>query len=911
MLQSVRLFILAALALGLAHGSAAAQSLKHDRYTLPNGMVVILHEDHTLPTVSVNLWYRVGARNEPPQRSGFAHLFEHLMFMGTSRVKDNQFDVLMEGGGGANNATTNLDRTNYFSYGPSELLPTLLWLDADRLERMGLDMTTQKLDKQRAVVRNERRQTVENAPYGKAYEATYQLLYPPEHPYHNGVIGTHRDLEAAQLQDVQDFFASFYVPANVSLVVAGDFDPAAVRPLIAKLYGSLPGGAAPEPAPPAAPRLTRVIRATSLDKVQQPQLALSYHSPGAYQDGDAESDLIAMILAQGKNSRLYRRLVLQDQTAVEVSAAQDSAMLGSVLRITVQAKPRADLGAIERAVDEEIARLQRTGPTADELAARKASCELDRTEPLQSVRERADRLNEYQFYLGQPDGLARDLARYRNASPESVRRWAQTLLTPRARLIQRVLPEQPELGPSARDARPPAGPTPAFQTPAPESFTLSNGIPVQLWSRTAARGGLPLSAARIVFARTGQAVDDRAHAGRGALLAGMLTEGTATLDGPAFAAALQALGAEFDASNDAESISTSVLGLTRNLPRALKLWADATRAPRMDGSDFARVQALHLSQLAQSNEEPPRVASRVALRLLLGDSNAYGLPGDGTPQGAEATTLAQVQALATSWMRPEHARVLIAGDLSLAQAKSLLEPLLGNWRVAAPAVASPGNFGAPQTSAQRLVIVDRPGAVQTAIVYAAPGVPLRDERRTPLELLGTVLGGSFTSRLNQNLREDHGYTYGASARFAMRPQGGWFVARSNVRTDATGAALTEFDREFKRLRAGDVSAAEALKAGRTERARTVQSMESLDGLLETAQTLQLAGLPWETLERDLTRAARTQAAELNRLAASALSLERGVVVLVGDKAKLLPQLKGLGLPAPIYTDAWGTALPGK
>lgn len=303
-----------------AGSSAAGQDVKCEKYSLPNGMTVILHEDHSLPTVTINTWFRVGAQDEPPGRSGFAHLFEHLMFMGTARVPGNDFDVLMETGGGANNASTDLHRTNYFSWGPSSLLPTLLWLDADRLEDMGLQMNADKVNKQRDVVRNELRQSVENAPYGKANEMVNKLLFPPSHPYYTGVIGTHEDLEAANVTNVKDFFSTFYVPNNASLVVAGDFKSDEIKPLVASLFGTLPAGQHVTrkytlPTEPIAVKLGEIRRFTCIDKVELPKVQFNYSSPRAYTAGDAEMTLAGSILASGKSSRLYTRLIIKEGLA--------------------------------------------------------------------------------------------------------------------------------------------------------------------------------------------------------------------------------------------------------------------------------------------------------------------------------------------------------------------------------------------------------------------------------------------------------------------------------------------------------------------------------------------------------------------------------------------------------------------
>jgi len=391
---------------------ALAQTIEFEKYELPNGMTVILHEDHSLPVVGINTWFRVGSKDEAMGRSGFAHLFEHLMFMGTERVPGNQFDVLMESGGGWNNASTSFDRTNYFSNGPSSLLPTLLWLDADRLEDLARTMTQEKLDLQRDVVRNERRQSIENQPYGKAELAITEIMFPAGHPYHFEVIGTHEDLENAALQDVKDFYALFYVPNNASLVVAGDFDPGRIKPLIADLFGTLPRGIEPphRSAPPVA--LDRVVRAVTLDAVQLPKVCFVYHAPPELEEGQAEMDLVAAVLGDGKSSRLYKRLIVQDALASEVSVYVYPAKLQSTFRIDVAALPGVDLDRIEAVVDEELARLPDDGIPAAELEPRKAAIELAKLAALQSVAARADKLNEYEYHWGNPDGFKRDLRGY-------------------------------------------------------------------------------------------------------------------------------------------------------------------------------------------------------------------------------------------------------------------------------------------------------------------------------------------------------------------------------------------------------------------------------------------------------------------------------------------------------------------
>ncbi len=890
-----------ALLMGLAVLTAAGQDIKVEKFTLDNGMTVILHEDHSVPIACINTWYRVGALDEPPGRTGFAHLFEHLMFMGTKRVPGNKFDVLMETGGGANNASTDLYRTNYFSWGPSKLLPTLLWLDADRLEDMGLNMTQEKLDKQRDVVRNELRQTVENAPYGKADVIMYQLMYPPDHPYHNEVIGTHEDLEAASVENVRDFFANFYVPNNASLVVAGDFDSAEIKPLVQRLFGTLQRGGDIKRRTPAPPHLDRVVRWSTIDKVQLPKITMAWHSPPAYTGGDAELSLGASVLAQGKTSRLYQRLVVQEKIAAEVSARQQSAAAGSLFTVEVMAKPDADLDRVEKLIDEEIAKLGKDGPTTAELDERRAQIELRLVSSVENLLGRADRLNEYEYFWGEPNSFQRDLERYRKIDGDAVKRWLSETLNPSARAIVRVYPENPQRPDSPRDKQPVELAAKAFTPPPPQTFTLSNGIPVEFWSRRE----LPLVAVTLLV-KPGGAIDTPETAGVGSLAIEMLDEGAGDRDALQFSQAMQSLGATFRAGADTESITISLTTLRRNLDAAAALWTDAIRRPRFDAKDWERVKGLHIDDLEQAREEPNAIAANVGDRLLYGDRNPYAWPVDGTLKTVQPITLEQAKAAYASLVRPDRATLLVAGDLSMDEAKAMLEKSLGDWK-APPGggVASTPDYSIPTTSGLRLAIVDRPEAVQTTVRFTMPGVKASDPRNVPLRLLNTVLGGSFTSRLNQNLREDKGYTYGARSRYAMEPSTGNFTAGAAVRADATGPSLKEFFVELKRTREGDLSDQESGKAKESMRYSLTQTFEGLRGLVGVATGLAASGQPFETIAQQFAAIDKATTADLNALAKTAIPLEQCVLVLVGDRKLILDQIKDLGLPAPQFYDADG------
>jgi zinc protease len=443
---------LACAALSLASATAALAddvSIPFTSSKLANGMTVILHEDHSLPIVAVNITYKVGSRFEVAHRTGFAHLFEHLMFMGTRRAPTKMFDSWMEAAGGWNNADTSEDRTEFYDVAPPTALPLLLWLEADRQRDLGPLMTQAKLDAQRDVVRNERRQTSENTPYGIVELRLPELLFPDGHPYHHPVIGSHEDLEAANVADVQAFFAKWYDPANASLVVAGDFDPKAALADITRLFASNPSHGLPaDPGIPAAlapvgnspTTLTHVVRETVTDHVELPKIVMAWQSPKHFAPGDADLDLIGSVLAVGKASRLYHSLVYEQKVAQSVEAFQESGSAGSRFVVSVLARPGVSLDKLEADIDKELDKVRKTNVTAEELSRAENGVETGFVSRLQSVRARASLLNDYQTELGDPGYAQKDLDRYRHATVADLKATASRVLLPNARVILRVVP---------------------------------------------------------------------------------------------------------------------------------------------------------------------------------------------------------------------------------------------------------------------------------------------------------------------------------------------------------------------------------------------------------------------------------------------------------------------------------------
>ncbi|MEL6344127.1 MAG: pitrilysin family protein [Myxococcota bacterium] len=422
---------------------ATALEIPHETYTLDNGLTVILHEDHSLPQVVINMWVDVGSKDEVVGRTGFAHLFEHLMFMGTDRLPGAGFDELMERHGGWNNAWTSEDATDYYSVGPNNLAETFLWMEADRLDGLARAMNQEKLDKQREVVRNERRQGSEDTPYGEAWLRLPEVMYPPEHPYGHPVIGSHEDLQAATVQDVTRFFNTWYVPENVSLVVAGDFDPETIKPAIRQYFGSLRAVDVADRAAiaPLTHPQQKLLELT--DQVQVPMSILSWHAPATFQPGDATLDLLAAVLGDGRASRLYDRLIHREGAALEADVYQISQRLGSLFTVVLKPSPDHSLEDLEAAVYDELAQLAADGPTQEELQRVRNQLEVAFIQGMESLQRRASRLNHYQTLLGTPDGLQRDLDRYRGVTAKDIQEMAATLVEDRVGII-RVYPEEGE-----------------------------------------------------------------------------------------------------------------------------------------------------------------------------------------------------------------------------------------------------------------------------------------------------------------------------------------------------------------------------------------------------------------------------------------------------------------------------------
>jgi len=882
--------------------AAVAAPLSVETYTLPNGLTVILHEDHAQPMVTINTWFAVGSKDELQGRTGFAHLFEHLMFMGTERVPDNQFDMLMERGGGANNASTSTDRTNYYSWGPRSLLPTLLWLDADRLEGLSRAMTTEKVDLQRNVVRNERRQSYENQPYGAAELMISDAIYPVGHPYHHPVIGSHEDLEAATVDDVKNFFDTWYVPGNATLVVAGDFDPAEAKQLVASTFGAVPSRPLPEHSSAAPASLDREVRRLATDRVRFPRLYLVWHSPASYRQGDAEMDILASVLADGTTGRLVERLVVKDQLVQQVSAFQYSKTLGSEFHIEATAAEGADLERIKQVILEEIARLQKDGPTEAELARVKAATEAGFLRQKENLDRRADMLNAYRAAYGEANGFDRDLARRLAPTAASVTEWTRATLG-EGRLDLRVLPEDAQATTASLDQRPENLPDRPAEPAVATKLTLKNGQPLYVVSKP----GSGLFSGQIII-DGGERLLTNDQAGLASLSATLLTRGAGKLDATAYADAVTSLGARIQAGSGANSVTLSVAGLTSRLDATLALMADALMRPTLAPADVAREKELALAGIRSRSENANRVAQTVGRSELFGRDDPRGRPGEGYEASVEKLTRDEIAQWTPRLFAPGRATLVFAGDFTAEQIKTALDKALGAWKGGESAAPAP--LPAVTAAKPGILLVDRPGAPQTVISLMRPVTAPAGAERVHRQCVNTLFGSSFTSRLNQNIREKNGYSYGARSGFG-EDAGQWVLsAGSSVQTKVTGPALTEFKREFDGLATGNITVEELEKAVRTVRFDLETAGDTTGAAAELVAGLLRNGRPVDAVRRDLADIPATDLAAVNSLAASGLyNWNDLLIVLVGDRTQVLPQLAEAGFPAPRIVDVDGNPAP--
>ncbi|WP_158941803.1 pitrilysin family protein [Granulicella sp. S190] len=900
--------------------------LKYEKYTLPNGLVVLTHEDHRLPLVAIDLWYHVGPLNERAGRTGFAHLFEHMMFEGSEHVGEKAHFKYLEGAGATDiNGTTDFDRTNYFETLPSNQLELGLWLESDRMGFLleGLDRT--KLTNQRDVVRNERRQG-EGTPYALGDEQIYHMLFPKEHPYYASVIGSHADIEAARINDIRDFHQHFYTPNNASIAIAGDFDPAKLKALLTKYFGPIPEGPAVEPVSVTTPPITVQKRATVTDTVQLPRLSVAWLTPSVFTPGDAETDLLAHILGGGKASRLYRKLVYEQQVAQTVTCNLNTLKLRSIAQCDLTAKPGVSLDTLEAALWKEVASLQTDGPTQAELDRARTvdvTAKITGLQRLGGFGGVADTLDRYNQFLGDPGYLPKDIARYQAATIASVKQTASQYLGKDQSVVvsciqgKKVVDDVPR-SPDNTDADakltppyapqfeeqqnwrktiPAAGPTTAFHLPVPKTFTLANGLQVYLLEDHS----LPVYSAAVV-SRAGSESDTVAKAGLAGFTARLLTEGTKQRSATVLADDAEQIGTTLTSTAEVDSAHTSVNALSNNTEAGLDLISDVVEHPAFAPEEVERIRKQRLVAILQEGDQPVASVLRVGFRTLYGD-HPYGIRTIGNTDGTKAITRDDITNFWQSHYGPKDSALILAGDVNESEVKHLAEKYFKGWTGAAATTVSVPPAPAPPTL--KIVIVDKPGAPQTALFAFGLGLPRTTPDYPAVQILNNVLGGLFASRINMNLREEHGYTYGATSGFFYYRTGGPFYSGAQVRTDVTAPAAKQLMLELNRIRTEPPTETE-LKLAKDS------LLHSLPGDFETTKAsigglrqLFIYGLPLDYFAKLPAQYEAVTPAEVSKAAQTDIHPDQLIVMAVGDRAKIEPGLKELNLGPIEYRDTTG------
>lgn len=876
---------------------------------LDNGLTVIFHEDHTVPIVAVNIWYRVGSANERSGRTGFAHLFEHLMFMGSEHAPYGQFDKLLEAAGGQNNASTANDRTNYYEIVPANAIELPLYLDADRMATLGKAMTQEKLDAQRAVVENEKRQSYDNQPYGRTDEYLLENLFPEGHPYHHMVIGSMKDLDAASLADVKDFFAHYYTPNNAILVLAGDFQIAQAEALVRKYFAWIPTG--PPVLPPAAPPVTvpRDIRVMFEDRVDLPRLTMAWVTPAEFQPGDAALDALAYILTGDRTSRLYRSLIHDSQIAEDVGSSQNSMRLASFFTISITAQPGHTLSEVEAAAQKEIDRIKETGPTPEELQRARNVIEagfLRRLERLGGFGGVADQLAAYDYSTGNPDGFAGDLDRYLKLTAADLREAARQYLPDDHRVVLSVVPNGEktlaamtpparEMAPSVQDqdtvnwGTPPVpGPAPRVRLPKVVRTTLPDGL--QVWVMEHRQ--VPIIRAELVVG-SGSADDPQNLPGLASMAADMLTRGTAKYDALEIASRASSLGARLDAEADWDSSVISLDVPVSHWNEALDLLTEVSFHPTFPQAEIGRLKKGRTSALAQMMTDPGAVASLAFDAALYGEKSPYGHSAYGTLNAVKAVSSKDLENFYRRHFTPKNAVLILVGDVDPDAITDQIRTAWGGWS-ASPAPAEQVPDFRP-AAGPRVILIDKPGAAQSAIRVGEIGVARRTKDFFPIEVMNTLLGGSFTSRLNQNLREDHGYTYGAFSRFAMRREPGPFVAAAAVHTEVTAPALAQFFHELRRIAGETPPATDVARAKNFVALGLPNSLQTPGELAARLAGLYLYGLPEDYFDNFVSNVEAVTPAEVESAARKTIHPDRLTVVVVGDLAKIRGPIEKLNI----------------
>lgn len=889
--------------------SAVAQNLNVDipyrKFVLANGLTLLVHEDHKAPIVAVDVWYHVGSKNEKPGKTGFAHLFEHLMFGGSENVKSVYIKEFEKIGATDLNGTTSNDRTNYFETVPVAALDYALFLESDRMGHLLGSFDKKTLDLQRGVVQNEKRQG-ENEPYGEVEQLIVDSTWPAKHPYSWTVIGSMEDLNAASLDDVKEWFRQYYGPSNATLSIAGDIKTDEVKAKVEKYFGDIPAG------PPVAHQEVWVAKMTGThrqrveDRVPQARIYKVWNVPQSGSADAAMLSLAARCLTQGKTSPLYKRLVYDEQIATTVSAFVDENEIASQFYIEITVKPGQDLAKAEAVADEELARLIAQGPTADQLERVRTTYVANFVRGLDRVGGfggKSDVLARGQVFLGDPEAYKTDLKRVQAATPADVQAAAKRWLSDGVFVLE-VHPFgdfKNETKGVDRSKMPEVSDVSGGKMPRLQRATLSNGLKLVL----AERHDIPVIEASMLF-DAGYAADQFGNPGTAALTATLLTNGTKSRDALKISDDLLRLGAQLNAGSTLDTTSVTLSAIKSKLDDSLALFADVILNPSFPDADFRREKSLQLARIEREKSQPMALAERVFPALIYGKGHAYGNPltGSGTAESVSKIGREDLVKFHETWMRPNAATLIVTGDTTLAEIQPKMEKLFAGWKTGEVPKKNLAHVAPPAKSV--VYLIDRPGALQSYIITGEPSLPKNSPQEVAADVMNDLVGGTFSSRLNMNLREDKHWSYGAFSLFFDAKGQQPYVTLSPVQTDKTKESMAEVNRELHEFGKAKPVTDTELKADTSNRVLSLPgSRESLRSLSQTVRDMVVFGYPDNYFDSYAEKVKALRTADITDAAASVLHPDSLVWVVVGDRSKVEAGIRELNIGDLRVIDADG------
>ncbi|MGP0064668.1 MAG: M16 family metallopeptidase [Isosphaeraceae bacterium] len=881
--------------------------LKVERYTLPNGLTVILHEDHKTPLVAVNVLYKVGSKDDEPGRSGLAHLFEHMMFQGSK--PNARYDQAFEGLGSSRNAHTNKDWTEYYETVPSNGLERVLWAEADRMGFLLTDLTDEKLENVREVIKNERRETVDNIPYGLASEVLKEAIYPPGHPYRHSTIGSMAELSAARMADVRAFYQRHYTPNHAFLCVAGDVQPDQTRRWIARYFGPLHRGVERTPLTVSVPSFQEARKITLADRVSRPRVDLVWTTvPVDHPDEPALDVLAAILGGLAKESRLSRALMYDRPLATGVDAWHPTALMAGTFEIQLYAPPKQRLDELVGIIDVEIERLKRDGPTVEEVRKAQDDRERSLVMSLESVSGKAAILNEYAARLGDPLAYRNPLAKVFAVTPEDVKRVARAYLgtrrieldvvpgEPAARppevaddrkrsVPQGLVPAQPIADGFDRAVMPGLGPKPRFVPPRVERRRLANGLELLIVERH----GLPLVHFRLAV-KAGETLTPKGKEGLGSITASLLDEGTRSRSALQLAGELSDIGASLGTYGALEYTTVDLSMLARHLERGLDLYADVILNPAFDATELGLLKTERLVNLIARGDDAQRLARDVCPRLIYGPDHPYGRPEWGTPGSIQSITRDDVVAFYRKIFVPGNAVLVVVGDVRNDAITAALEARFGTW-TPGPIPRQPPLPPTPEPAGyESIYLIDKPRAVQSILTLCKVGMA----RGSPDYYALTVMNMILEGRINENLREGRGFTYGVTSTFHERRGPGPFELGGPVQTGSTAKALDELIQELTNLADPESDTASELVAVKEQLVfNDYSELETTVGTAGQVASQVISELPIGDFTTYPARIEAVTKAEVSDVASRYVAPERMTVLVVGDKVPIEHSLRSL------------------